>query len=1069
MRESGGLISRLGRLARGVLLAALVAAAGAVVCRQAVLAHLDEQIRLRVESLLASHYRDFTVHIEAARRVDGKGIEVRGFALRPRGRSSGENLVYVDELFLACRTDLRELLSGKLACRQLILRRMKVLATCDEHGRWNVASLLPVPDFGGSVPLIDIENSTVELRDVGRPGGGGWTLREIDVRLEAADAAGRGTTWQLAGSLLGDHFKRVRVQGQVDSQSFDWSVWGTLDALEMSPHMLGNVPADVARYLSLLTTLRARAHLNFRLSHRASDEDPWQFVVEGRLVEGQLDDPRLPLPLTELEADVYCDNRQLRIEQLSARSGPATLQMSGRCDNYLGESPRLEVAVQVQQLALDERLYAVLPEIGRLVWDDFRPTGVVDVNASFRSAGDRVEPDVRVLCRDITFAYHKFPYRLQQCNGVLHWLGDRIRVENLTAVAGGQTVHFAADFVDPGPEYTGWLTLDCAGPIPINDELIAAMTPEGQRFVRSLRPSGGVAVTRGHIERRSPTQEVTSRWELQVTDGSLQYARFPYAIEKIEGRIILEDGQWQFRDLRGYHGSNYILCDGQWTHAESSGGKLALTFRCWDVPLEDALRTAMATLHPTAEQLWSALRPRGAIDHAVITLEHDSQSDATHLDLTVEKWPPEQNLEGRTITVKPSWLPVRLDEVTGRVRFTNGRFQLENVSAMRDKSRVELAGHGHVLPDRRWEVTLTKVLADRVMCQQELIDALPVGIRPGMRQLGYAGPLSISGNVALQGGANLPLTGVWDMVVDVENGTLQNELKLQQLHGAVRLRGEKTAAGFQSRGELALDSFMWRDLQVTQVRGPFYLDGRQLILGSRAVTRTAADLPRQVTAQVLGGDMALDAHVLLDDDLRFALEWSLAAANLRDLARHMRNDRHDITGRVYSVVRMQGTKSGPHTWQGTGEVRLREADIYELPIMVQLLSFLSLRKPDTTAFTSSDIDFRIQGEQIQLDRIDFSGDAISLKGTGWMDLNRRLNVDFYTLVGRQEIQIPLLRTLLAEASRNILLIQVAGTVDEPVIKRKALPELDETLQRIFPEAIPRTTNPTLPWTRGGRR
>ena len=60
--------------------------------------------------------------------------------------------------------------------------------------------------------------------------------------------------------------------------------------------------------------------------------------------------------------------------------------------------------------------------------------------------------------------------------------------------------------------------------------------------------------------------------------------------------------------------------------------------------------------------------------------------------MTVEKWPPEQNLEGRTISLKPTWLPVRFDEVTGRIRFADGQLELTDLSATRDKSRIELAG-----------------------------------------------------------------------------------------------------------------------------------------------------------------------------------------------------------------------------------------------------------------------------------------------------------------------------------------------------------------------------------------
>ena len=114
---AGGVLARLSRLGRWLLLTVLVGAAGGVICRHLVLTHLDEQIRVRVEGLFAAHYRDMVVQIEAARRVEGKGIEVRGFSLRSRAADASDELVHVDELFLACRTDLRQLLSGNLHLR----------------------------------------------------------------------------------------------------------------------------------------------------------------------------------------------------------------------------------------------------------------------------------------------------------------------------------------------------------------------------------------------------------------------------------------------------------------------------------------------------------------------------------------------------------------------------------------------------------------------------------------------------------------------------------------------------------------------------------------------------------------------------------------------------------------------------------------------------------------------------------------------------------------------------------------------------------------------------------------
>mgnify|MGYP001369813672 FL=1 len=76
-------------------------------------------------------------------------------------------------------------------------------------------------------------------------------------------------------------------------------------------------------------------------------------------------------------------------------------------------------------------------------------------------------------------------------------------------------------------------------------------------------------------------------------------------------------------------------------------------------------------------------------------------------------------------------------------------------------------------------------------------------------------------------------------------------------------------------------------------------------------------------------------------------------------------------------------------------------------------------------------------------------DALSLEGSGWMNLDKGINLRLYTVVGRDEIRLPLVKAVLAEASRKLLEINVKGSLENPQISSTALPELDDTLQRIL--------------------
>ena len=161
------------------------------------------------------------------------------------------------------------------------------------------------------------------------------------------------------------------------------------------------------------------------------------------------------------------------------------------------------------------------------------------------------------------------------------------------------------------------------------------------------------------------------------------------------------------------------------------------------------------------------------------------------------------------------------------------------------------------------------------------------------------------------------------------------------------------------------------------------------------------------------------------------------------------------------MFELRGTGAGTHTLTGAGNARLYDADIYELPIMVAMLKILSIKPPDTTAFTESNLDFHVQGEHLLFDNIRFIGDAVSLKGQGSMGLDKQINLTFHTIVGRDRFNVPVLRSVLGEASQQIMQIKVDGTLDDPQIVGEPFPAVSQAIQQLQAE-LQGTNNRTVP-------
>jgi hypothetical protein len=134
--------------------------------------------------------------------------------------------------------------------------------------------------------------------------------------------------------------------------------------------------------------------------------------------------------------------------------------------------------------------------------------------------------------------------------------------------------------------------------------------------------------------------------------------------------------------------------------------------------------------------------------------------------------------------------------------------------------------------------------------------------------------------------------------------------------------------------------------------------------------------------------------------------------------------------------------------RGGGELNVVDANIYELPVLVAMLKVLHNRTPNTTAFNRCDMQFTIQDDRIQFEKLNLLGDAVSLYGTGKSDFDRRLDLEFYTLLEPVNLPIPLWKTIAGHVSQQALQLKVVGTWDNAEVQPQTLPGFNQMLEQI---------------------
>jgi hypothetical protein len=708
----------------------------------------------------------------------------------------------------------------------------------------------------------------------------------------------------------------------------------------------------------------------------------------------------------------------------------------------------LWIAGSAEDLPLSASLAQQLPEPLREVWDKYQPEGRVDVQFNLEFDGRTWQPRIDATLKDVAITWYRLPYPLQHCRGKIHYTTAEFTVE-MVGVANSTPVTVRGNVKNPGPQFAGRIDIASDDWIAWEDAMVQALDEPVRRIVTSLAARGQIQVA-ATLDRQHPGG---SPHELQITvhvrEGWLNYDRFPYPLQNVSGRISLAEGVWHFENFQGRNGSCQVQAVG--SCRPGAAGETNLFFTAADVPLENELRDALpANVH----RVWNDLSPRGSVDNLRVHWLYAHPRMQSRLQVVMrESAEPSGRLDATPIHIQPTWLPYRLDQVAGTLSVDNGNWTLSQFSGRHGDTQIHCDAVGTVKADGSWTAGFEHLVVEQMRLNRELLAALPLNLSRPLSLFDDHGQFRIEGKVEANGGGNQrDARWTWDLLAQMDQAGLNFKIPVTNMFGEARLAGVQQGHDFRLHAILDLESVACSQFYLADLRGSVMASPDGITLGSLAGRQLPGVTPTPMTCRAVGGQLEIQAHLLQATNVPFQARFILRDGNLRTVARELALTPQSVDGRVFADIGISGNTDGWHTLQGAGNVRLREANIYQVPQMLALLKLLEAKTPDRTAFTASDSSFRIRGDRIYFDQLDLYGDAITLKGEGEIDFQRRLDLEFYTIMGRENRWLPAIRPLLGEASRQFLLIRVGGTVEQPEMTREVLPGLNEGLRQFFPEA-----------------
>lgn len=1006
-----------------------------------------ENLRQQALQVLAARFPDWEITVEGAQLHGWGQLVLEGIRLYPREPASGASGLEIGRMVV--RLDRLALAKGEVVPLEIVLQQFQVHIHRQQDGRWQYPPIFRnSPGDGNNLVALRIERAAVNFEDDIHSERARWEIADGQLIREAS-----GWRFQVRGSLswggqLSAQGTWTPKTGQTVSDGTDLT-----DCLELD-WQLENIPlqpewqARLARWTGIaeLQQLQMTGWLCVRGSWKSkpASAECWP-PLEIELRDVKVEHPRLPEPIYALSGRLRLESGQAMLETLQGQWLGATLVAKGAWRGLDAQADG-ELEGTLQPLRIGPALYDKLPPALAKTCREFAAEGPVQLQLHWRRQAGQTQLHILANLQGLSFAFEDFPYPITQATGKLEYreVGTKsplLRVD-VTGLASGRKVQLHGEAFGPGlrPE-TPWhcglrLDLDTED-VPINEILLKALPPRTQILAREFRPRGWVKV---HAEIRRPagTAEqpfppIHTHIEAHIHQGQICYQRLPYPLEQVQGilEIDLPAETWRAVGFSAKHKDGLLFANAHGTPTPR-GEKIGLTIQGQQVLLDEELRKA---LPEKMRQIWDEIRPGGRADFLA------------HLQWVGEQ-PPELDLtmsaRGQCY-IQPRFLPYRLEELHGALRYTNGQIVFGPFSARHGESRIylgrdQLGGLLRLSEGGGWKLDLYQVRGDLLYIDKDLLVALPEGLRQVVATLQPDRPLRIVFDLQADSPRGQQVQSIrWDGHASFARCTWQCGIPLREATGYIALQGLWQGDRLEAKGQVQLQ-------QVSVFRLPL-----RDVTSEIQIREGAVYLPG-VRAKLFDGQVFGPIRYDYQPRQGFRLDLTVAQVDLQALARQSLGRQGKAQGKINARLILSGQAGDWRTLQGRGNLSITDGNIYDVPPFFNLLSLLAGQLPRDAAFQEVQTRFTIEGSRVHFSRVELLGDALTLRGQGSMRVDGSdLDLEMYALLWGRSLPLlpPGIDRIPPLISRQLWKIHMRGSLEQVVVTREPVPLVTDTLRLLW--------------------
>ena len=346
-----------------------------------------------------------------------------------------------------------------------------------------------------------------------------------------------------------------------------------------------------------------------------------------------------------------------------------------------------------------------------------------------------------------------------------------------------------------------------------------------------------------------------------------------------------------------------------------------------------------------------------------------------------------------------------------------------------------------------------KIVAKDVPLDERLKAILPEGMQAAWEPVNPEGKVdiyinSLNFSLSESGGKIWDLSGA-GLLKDVN---LANPFPCRGLSANItgNLQTSKKGTQIICQGPLTIPELQVGPLRITDVTGLFSKE-------SAADPRWSV---KNIKGKLAGGTVLAQINGKFETDGAFAATIEAEEVDLATLMNEFaasRKEKDDSSqpeeaqaqGILKASVKLDGKLSAAETPTGRGKVLIEKAQLYRLPLIIQIMRVLSLQPIHTNAFDTASFDFYLEGQKIIFTEIALTGPALRMVGTGVYD--RSDDTIHAVLVNDPPKDFwRILPTL-----PQMVVAEIGGTMAEPKVQDKPFRDISEELKSLFQARKPR--------------